>query len=57
MNHDDRDRLETATRITGGDEEALREKTAEHLGTRDLDEADRRTRVIWEWEDERGGAS
>lgn len=36
----------------GGDADALRDLTEKHLGTRDLDEADRRTNVVWGWRDD-----
>lgn len=44
----DRERLDRVVDMTGGSEDALRDGAKEVLGTRDLDEADRRTRVIWE---------
>lgn len=54
MNDKDRERLKDAKAVLGGDEERLKALTERHLGTRDLDEADRRTRVVWEWESEHG---
>lgn len=45
-------RVDAVTSALGGNDDALRDLTERHLGTRDLDEADRRTRVIWEWEEE-----
>lgn len=52
MTPEDRERLEIVTQSLGGDEEALRELTRRSLGTRDLDEADRRARVVMEYRSE-----
>lgn len=46
--------LKMARAITGGSIDTLRDATEEHLGTRNLDEADRRSSVIWPYEDENG---
>lgn len=48
--------LENAKAVLSGDEQTLKELTEDLLGTRDLDEADRRVRVIWEWEAEQESA-
>lgn len=49
---EDVERLEIVKLAIGGDVEAQQELTRRSFGTRDLDEADRRARVIWEWKDE-----
>ena len=52
MNETDRHRLDNAIEVLGGNEERLKALIEQYLGTRDLDEADRRAEVVWEWRTE-----
>lgn len=52
LSDEDNERVGRVASALGGDVGALRELTKEHLGTRDLDEADRRALVIREWRSE-----